>query len=41
MAKNKGEQIKQNQDSSCYKPKGNVNLDNPPKGGTGVPRKPK
>lgn len=25
----------------CYRPTGNVNLDNPPQGGTGVPPKPK
>jgi hypothetical protein len=40
MTEDKGEQV-QNQNTSCHRPKGNVNLDNPPQGGTGVPPKPK
>jgi len=40
MIKNKSRNI-QNQGTSCYKPNGNVNTNNPPQGGTGVPPKPK
>lgn len=41
MTKGNGKQTKQNQFSSCYRPKGNVNADNPPQSGTGVPKKPR
>ena len=41
MTESNGERIKKNQSTICYRPKGNVNADNPPQGGTGVPKKPK
>jgi hypothetical protein len=41
MAKGKDKQIQYGKFSSCYRPKGNVNADNPPQSGTGVPKKPK
>lgn len=40
MTKDKSERV-QNQHDSCYKPRGDVNSDNPPQSGTGVPQKTK